>query len=79
MIIIHYIIIIIMLNYSGSRRPCLARNCTMRSRMLSILLAQHMDETVRERVLENLRKNNISKICDTIDATQTMLRWKQFS
>jgi hypothetical protein len=47
--------------------------------MLSILLAQHMDETVRERVLENLRKNNISKICDTIDATQTMLRWKQFS
>ena len=47
MIIIHYIIIIIMLNYSGSRRPCLARNCTMRSRMLSILLAQHTDETVR--------------------------------
>jgi len=35
---------------------------------------EHMDETVRSRVLENLRKNNISKISDTIDASQTMLR-----
>ena len=37
-------------------------------------LVQHMDETVRNRVLANLRKSNINKISDTIDEAQTMLR-----
>jgi hypothetical protein len=33
-----------------------------------------MDPTLREKVLENLKKCNIDRIADTVDPSATMLR-----